>query len=889
MIRILIVDDLKTVRESIKILLESEPDLEVIGVASDGYEAVNYAKDLNPDVILMDVEMPGLDGFQTTRLIRQQNEDIKILILTINEDDNIIDRAIKIGAKGTIYKNMSSQDILKAIRFVYEGHTEIKPNSDRKSFSVSIASHSNISRQNSIKELIRPQALEQPEPSNTSHNTAQNTIDWLALWSIIERRWQPAAAGFLGVLTGGICYLLFARPIYTSTALIMLDNRQESISELGRNLSQIPEGIAEYSPLGSLSELITSRSILQPAIEGVAKQNRQSTEVIPLKDVQDNLEIEVIPSTNILEISYSNSQPKQAADLLNAIVASVVAKNTENIRSQASSIREFLEGKVAQQRIKVRQAEALENQYRKEQGLIAIDNQTNNLVNGLSDLENQEQELVSQIQETKARVDKLQQIVGTSDSNAYVSGRISQDRELQELRDQLSQIESELSVARTKFTEASPIVQDLVDQREAVTARYNRQLGQISGNNSPDSTQVKTDEIGQDAIAQLVNSQAELAALDDRLKAVTDQRKNLENRIASLPDKVQSLSELVLEREEAKASLSFLQRKLEEARIAEAQLLSNIQIVDTAAVPTKPSSPKQLLVIAISTLVGTVLAFGIALLLEKLDDTLYHKEEVEQKLSLPFLSSLPYLDLIGLSLPTAHSFLQNRHLFEPYRALLKKLEVRCQQSLKIIVVSSATAGEGKSIVASHLGAVSAMLSKRTLIIDCCLFQPEQHNLFDISLRPGLREIVAGEISLQEAIKTTNIKNLSLLTTGRLTVNSCAILESTGIKSILQQAIDLFDLVIIDAPSLDGNYDAYTLSQNSNGLLMVTRPFHTPKNVLEQTVSELKTNNAPILGFVINNTVQPKSESDRQEMSFLPTPLPNSISDSNGKAKEVSKI
>jgi len=127
MIRILIVDNQKTVRASIKALLVEVSEFEVVGTASDGYEAIAQIKDLQPDIILMDIEMPGLDGLEATSSIVRQYPDLKILMLTSHDDNDLIARSLAVGAEGYLLKNMSSVEIIRGIRFVSEGYTKIKP------------------------------------------------------------------------------------------------------------------------------------------------------------------------------------------------------------------------------------------------------------------------------------------------------------------------------------------------------------------------------------------------------------------------------------------------------------------------------------------------------------------------------------------------------------------------------------------------------------------------------------------------------------------------------------------------------------------------------------------------------------------------------------------
>src|SRR3712207_1834754 len=100
MITLLIAEDQRLFRQSLRCLLEREPDIEVVGEATDGREAFNLAMELKPDMVLMDVDMPTLDGVTATRLIQGCTHDIKILMLSVHDDDARIVAAVQAGATG---------------------------------------------------------------------------------------------------------------------------------------------------------------------------------------------------------------------------------------------------------------------------------------------------------------------------------------------------------------------------------------------------------------------------------------------------------------------------------------------------------------------------------------------------------------------------------------------------------------------------------------------------------------------------------------------------------------------------------------------------------------------------------------------------------------------
>ena len=120
-ISILIVEDHTMVREGLRMMLKLEPDMEVVGEASDGREAVAMAMDLSPDVVLMDIAMPELNGLEATRQLRKALPSTRIIILTAHCDDAYVKSAVESGASGFLLKQDSTHDICRAIREVRQG------------------------------------------------------------------------------------------------------------------------------------------------------------------------------------------------------------------------------------------------------------------------------------------------------------------------------------------------------------------------------------------------------------------------------------------------------------------------------------------------------------------------------------------------------------------------------------------------------------------------------------------------------------------------------------------------------------------------------------------------------------------------------------------------
>jgi DNA-binding NarL/FixJ family response regulator len=126
-IRVLLVDDHTLFRQGVKTLLSAEPDLEVVGEASNGSEAIERAAELRPDVVVMDISMPGMSCFEATRQIRKARQETRVLYLTMYDDEDYLIEAMEVGASGYVLKDSPAPQLASAIRDVHRGGSFLSP------------------------------------------------------------------------------------------------------------------------------------------------------------------------------------------------------------------------------------------------------------------------------------------------------------------------------------------------------------------------------------------------------------------------------------------------------------------------------------------------------------------------------------------------------------------------------------------------------------------------------------------------------------------------------------------------------------------------------------------------------------------------------------------
>jgi DNA-binding NarL/FixJ family response regulator len=146
-LRVVLVDDQDLVRAGFRVILGAEQDIEVVGEAGDGETAVRLARELAPDVVLMDVQMPGVDGLEATRRILGEGGPIKVVILTTFDREDYLFEALRAGASGFLLKNASPEDLVESVRIVARGDALLSPEVTRRVIARFSSSEQRLSEQ----------------------------------------------------------------------------------------------------------------------------------------------------------------------------------------------------------------------------------------------------------------------------------------------------------------------------------------------------------------------------------------------------------------------------------------------------------------------------------------------------------------------------------------------------------------------------------------------------------------------------------------------------------------------------------------------------------------------------------------------------------------------
>jgi DNA-binding NarL/FixJ family response regulator len=221
-VRVLIAEDQALVRRGTSVLLSMEPDMEVVGQACDGVEAIAMADQLRPDVVLMDLHMPRLGGVAATREITKTLPGTQVLVLTTLNDDETVFEAVRAGAQGYLLKDVTEQELLETIRALRRGESRLTPQIARKVMDQfrRMASASGYASSSGTR-------AKKPEPAHETLNDKEEKILRLITDGMSNR--QIAAAMFLaeGTVKNYVSRIMEKLHANTRTALAVISAKQK--------------------------------------------------------------------------------------------------------------------------------------------------------------------------------------------------------------------------------------------------------------------------------------------------------------------------------------------------------------------------------------------------------------------------------------------------------------------------------------------------------------------------------------------------------------------------------------------------------------------------------------------------------------------------------------
>jgi len=545
---------------------------------------------------------------------------------------------------------------------------------------------------------------------------------------------------------------------------------------------------------------------------------------------------EVGKRTNVIKVSYSNTDPVQARDVVNTLVQVYLDQSISFKSEEANRTVTFVEDQLKGTRDELDQSEKNLQAYKSASGVVKLDSEADALIGKLSDIEKDRAAVVLQRKQVEFALNALQE--ARRKGQIYTPAVFKNDQDMLATATRLTELEVQKRGLISDNTENHPQVKAL---------------------------QVQIDQLQRKIQATYETNRLNLIKQEASIK---QQLLQYEAKMRTLPVAERDLARLMRLSKVNADIYTFLLQKHEEARIAKASTISNINVIDPAITPEIPIKPKKQKNLILGLLVGLMFGVGAAFFMDYLDDTIKDEEEAKRALGWPLLATIPGIERAGGALAGDSSrndaLIVSREpkssVSEAFRGLRTAIHFSSlHRNSKVIMVTSSFPGEGKSTISANLALTFAQSNSRVLLVDCDLRRPSQNTIFEHSRAPGVTEVLAGDISVAEALHSTGMENISLLSAGTIPPNPAELLCSDSMRDLLISLRDSYDIIIIDAPPVIPVTDAPLLSALTDLVVVVVESGRIPLKAAQRMKELLQSVQAPIAGFVLNDRTSLFSE------------------------------
>jgi len=663
----------------------------------------------------------------------------------------------------------------------------------------------------------------------------------LDYWRVIRARKEIVIAVFLLVVLTGIVITSLLPKVYEASCVIQVKEEQPDVPIFERERWQ-------YDPtfLRTQFEIIQSGPVIEDVVRRQGLHTRLSQalglDVLPpdkafrlvTKIVSRSLRVQHYRDTNLIEIRIAYSEPKGEAHVEATATANLIA-DVYREQSLARSHRvtqnalEAVKRKLDEQEAKLEEAQKNVERIRQKYRIAAFSKSTGS-------------ESVTERRRLARLLDEL----------VHVRMQLEDKKAVHEKVASLS--EDDLEDA-APYLAPDPALAGLIRAKQEAEVRYSDLVMAGYGPKHPEVDRSKAVILQlkakvRDKLAglrtgirhQYEAAKAQYVALEEMLQGTEASEIELEAGAYQEFDK--ALEEL----EHTKRFRDVLEGRYIQTGIQLDIPTTIVHIIEPAEEPSIEEyvSPKFALNIILSILLALGTGFGLAFFIEYVDTSVKTIDDVERSMELPVVGVIPQ-KVEAFTDPRSY-----KDHAEAYRML--RTNVRLSDRVKdgkAFCITSGSMAEGKSLTVFNLAYVCANLGDRVLVVDADLHRPRQHKIMDAERTPGLANVLAGDISMEDAIRDTEIPNLHLLSSGKAASGSHGLLDTTQMRELVKEAREMYDLVLFDAPPLIGVSDASLLVREMDGVILVVQHRKYPRTVSMRAKSMAESVGATIVGVVLN--------------------------------------
>ncbi|MCA0908927.1 GumC family protein [Qipengyuania gaetbuli] len=687
--------------------------------------------------------------------------------------------------------------------------------------------------------------------ANSDEDTALN-IDLRDLFYMIRRNLLLIVGAIVAAILLGIAVSLLMTPKYIATAQVQIDQSADRV--LGENETVQPDVAIQDADrfLQTQVDVLNSRTMALrvarslnligneeffaemnkklPENTGAVDYNKSLTEAT-IKLIQDNISISLPRNSRVVSISFESPSSELAARIANAYAENYIAYNLQRKYNSSEYAREFLSDQLAEAKTRLEASEEALNAYARSAGLIITDSPAGD-GNGEA-----------------GRSQSLNSSSLVLTNSALVDA--ATDRAEAEARWQAVRNVAPLSIPEVLSNNA---VQELLKDRAAAEAALRQERSRHL-----------------DEHPNVLMMREQVAELDQQVDALASQIKRSiylqyqsaqrrENEIEGQVNQFRNVNEreqdlgvqygiLARETETNRVLYEGLLQRYKDISAAAGIATNNVSMVDEATAPVIPSSPNLIINLALALVGGLLLAGGLVLLREQLDDTIRVSEDLEFKLGLSPLGVVPVYDgdeTIEEALEDTKS-----HVAEAFNSIRTALLYSTSHGLPdCLSVTSSEAGEGKTTCSYALAKAFGRLGKSVVLVGADIRRPSIHKLMGVENHQGLTDLLVSERPPHDFVVKTAHENVSLLPAGPTPPNPTDLLGGTRIREVIAQLREEFDLVLIDGPPVLGLADALILGQIADGVLFVVESNRGSRGRTKSALRRLRQANANMLGGIL---------------------------------------
>jgi polysaccharide biosynthesis transport protein len=669
------------------------------------------------------------------------------------------------------------------------------------------------------------------------------------LWVFKRHRWNILAFVVTCVIASVIVSLRMT-PVFEATATIDVD-RQAPAAIVGPEAAAANQNYNDDQFFATQLKIMQSDSVLRPVVEKFGLRRAPAATRAPGAASDDDdapvsiggLRVTRPANTSLMLVTYRSPDRRRAAEIANA-VAQAYVEHTYRIRYRSTvNLSEFMQKQLEELKAKM---EASSGRLTAYQMHVANPEEKGNIVSSRLMQLNTE---YTGAQGERVRKEVAYNSVKNGSSPAAQVSNVHGEA-LSRLDQRLSELEQKFTEVKSHYGSNHPEYKKVSSQIAEVQRLRQEAVGDVAQRAEVEYR----DAVNREAMLQ--RAVAETKAEYDKLNSRSYEYQNLKR-----------------EADDDKRLYEELVRKIKEAGINANFQNSSVRIADAARPPLGPISPDVRRNAFLAFVFSALFALVAAVVGDRLDNTIRNPEQAARALKTHFIGSLPMVRSWKSRLELSSSGKSNKALMprtdgepvlanyeEAIRALRTSILLSDQsRRLRSILVTSASPGEGKSTIATHMAVAHAQQRHRTLLIDCDLRRPSVYHLLGIDGTMGLSTVLLEDTAWQSALITLeNIPELDILPAG-LASRRAADLVGKGLARILEESSLVYDLVILDSPPMLGFAEPLQMSTMVDGVVVVARAGHTSRIAVNSAVTTLNRLGARTVGLVLNEVTRDMGE------------------------------